>query len=213
MRRNWARLAVGLVLVAAGILFLLQNLNLVVSAWGILWALIFAAGGIAFLWLFLRNRAVWWPVIPGLTLLAIAVLIALDSLELGLAERWGGSIVLAGIGIAFALIYISHQQHWWAVVPAGALLSLALMVALFPGDVPEAGAVFLMGLGITFGIVYLLPGRGRRHTWALVPALVLFLLGLFVLGTSIPASLFLWPMVLILAGLYIVYRVLRRRTV
>lgn len=214
MRRDRLRLAVGLILVAAGILFILQNFNLLISAWGALWALIFAAAGVAFLWAFFRNRESWWPVIPGLFLLAIAALIALDSVNLGLAEAWGGAIVLAGIGIAFAVVYIAHREHWWAIIPAGVLLTLALTTALYGSrSAPEAGSVFLMGLGVTLAVAYALALRRWRLNWMLILAAVLFLIGAVTLAASTPAGLYVWPLALIAIGLYILFRILRPRRV
>jgi hypothetical protein len=45
-------------------------------------------------------------------------------------EVIGGSIFLAAIGLAFINIYIVEKQNWWAIIPAGVLLTISIVVGL-----------------------------------------------------------------------------------
>ena len=68
------RLFWGILLILGGVVFLLQNLGYF-ELGDLFWALLFGLGGLFFLSVFFPNRANWWALIPGLTLLSIAVLL------------------------------------------------------------------------------------------------------------------------------------------
>src|SRR6266542_610042 len=146
MRRYDARLIWGLVLVAGGILFLLQNIGLLPFG-GYVWAITFATAGGIFLAYFFNNRANWWAIIPGLTLLGIGLIIALALLAPGQTGAWAGGVFLGMIGLAFWIVYLTNRAYWWAIIPGGVLVTLAVVAAgsaLF--DSMALGGLFFIGL-------------------------------------------------------------------
>jgi hypothetical protein len=206
---SWRAIA-GLLLVIAGVLLLLQTLNIVSFLWDAIWAVLLIGGGVCFLLAFLGNRSYWWAAIPGMTLLGLGGLVGLSIL--GLDTFFGGSMFLALTSAGFWLVYLRARENWWAVIPGGVLLTLAAIAGL-DEFVPwmETSGLFFLGLALTFALVYLLPTPSGRMSWALIPAGALFLLGLIItLATSSVLNL-LGPAVLILGGIYLVYRALRRR--
>ena len=70
-----------ILLIGVGILLLLQNFGILGGVVALIWSLIFAAGGLIFVYMFLTNRTPWWALIPGFTLLGLAALIALEALR------------------------------------------------------------------------------------------------------------------------------------
>jgi len=67
---------------------------------------------------------------------------------------------------------------------------------------------------LTFGLVSLAPPPHGRQKWALIPATVLLVIGLLIALASMPFIKYLWPLALILVGLYLILNVLglqRRR--
>jgi hypothetical protein len=205
-RVEW-RIWVGILLVAVGALLLLQTFSLLHFLWEAVWAILFAAGGVVFLVVFLGSEERWWAAIPGMALLGIGALIGLSIL--GLADAIGGAAFLGALSLAFWLVYLRRHQNWWAVIPGGVLLTLAWVAGL-EQIVPwvETGGLFFVGLALTFGLVYLLPTPQGRMTWALIPAAILFVVGLIVIFATTPMLRFLWPAVLILGGGYLVLRAL-----
>jgi hypothetical protein len=187
---------------------LLQNLGILGGVLGFLWAFLFGAGGLVFLSVFLADRSNWWAIIPGVVLLSLAAVVALDQLVPEADEAWGGALFLGGVGLSFWLIYFTNRGHWWAVIPGGVLFTLALVAGLSSvfEDV-EMGGVFFLGLGLTFGLLSLLPTPEGRMKWALIPAAVLLVMGLLLLAAAIAILEVLWPAALILVGLYFVIRV------
>jgi hypothetical protein len=202
------RIVAGLLLVFAGMLLLFQTFGILTFVWEVAWAAIFAVGGVYFMWTFLGRPNQWWAVIPGMALLGIAVLIGLSIV--GLDGPFGGAVFLGALSVAFWLVYLRSRENWWAIIPGGVLLTLAIVAGL--GEVMpwmETGGLFFLGMALTFALVYFLPTREERMTWALIPAGVLLVIGLIVIVATSTVLSFLWPVALILVGAYLVYRALR----
>ena len=204
MKRFDMRIVLGLVLVGAGALFLLENLGLFYGGISLLWIVILGGAGITSLYVYANNRNHWWALIPGSTLLAIALNIGLDLVAPRLASVLGGGIILGGISLSFWLIFLTNRHFWWAVIPAGVLTSLAVVAVL--EEFVNTGGLFLVGLGLTFILIAVLPGYENRLKWAYIPGGILTLIG--VLTMPLLGGIFnvLWPLALIGAGGYVIYK-------
>ncbi len=212
MKRMDIGTAAGVLLVGVGALLLLQNLLVIHFAWGLIWAFLFAVSGILFLTVYLRDREHWWSLIPGLTLLAIGGLIGLEGIVPGGIGDWGGSIVLGGISLAFWGVYYARRDFWWVLIPAGTLLTLAVAVgfsSLLEGDLFVG--VFFLGMALTFAAVYFVPRPEGRMSWALIPAGVMAVMGMIFLATATSLFGYLWPALIILGGLFLLFRTYRKR--
>jgi hypothetical protein len=212
MRSIRAQIVMGLVLVAAGLLFLLQNLGLISGA-ALMWGAALAAGGLVFLYVYLQDRQQWWGLIPGFTLLGIGSMMILGELVPGVSEVWGGALVLGGIGVAFAAVYLSGRERWWAIIPAGVMLTLAAVTLIDPlvGNESIGGGLFFIGLGLTFGALYLLPTSEGRMTWAAYPAAILLIFGLLLSAALSSLAGYFWPLLIIILGGWLVVRSFRRQ--
>jgi hypothetical protein len=152
---------------------------------------------------FLIDRKRWWLLIPadGLVIAAIetaiqtmiipAVLNGEGNSPLLWAYTSGAGIMLL-LALPFFVVYFVSQKSWWALIPAGSLTSIGFMVALQTLIQETQNTYFdiftgvlLLGLAITFGILWL-----RRKTqptdWAKYPAAGLFVLSIlaFILGNA-----------------------------
>jgi len=212
MKRTDLNLIGGLLLVAMGALLLAQTFNLLTVNMAGLFGVLFAAGGILFLVWYSRERDQWWPLIPGFTLLSIGVLLVLDWLAPRLVGALGSSIVLGGISLAFWGVYLTKRDQWWALIPAGTLLTLALAIALEAaiGEGAFVG-IFFLGLAATFVLVYFTPRAEGRTAWPLFPAAALGIMGVIFLAIETSLFAFVWPVVLLLVGGYLLLRGIRRR--
>jgi len=207
MKRIDGSRLLGLALVGAGLLFLLQNLGFFGSLQSAFWALIFGAAGVGFLAALARNSAHWWAAIPGCALLGIGLLIALDVLAPALASDWGGPLFLGMLGLGFWVVYLVRRAYWWAIIPGGVLFTLALVAGMSETMVSDAaGWVFFMGLSATFGLVYLLPTNEGRKQWAIYLAAALLAMAVLVMAAMGQVANMVWPTALILAGVYLMYR-------
>ena len=207
MKRFEASVAWGILLIAGGVLFLLQNLGILGSGMALVWALLFATAGAVFMYVFLNDRDNWWAVIPGCVLLSVGTLIGLDELAPMVSNLLGGALVLGSIGLSFLIIYFTKREYWWAIIPGGVMLTLAVVTIVdsVAQDI-EVGGILFLGLGATFGILSLLPHPQGRMKWPLIPAAVLLIMGVLLTAASASVLNYIWPMALVLAGLYLVYR-------
>ncbi len=206
-----SRILWGGLLVLAGVLFLVQNLGLF-RIGELFWVVLLALGALFFLSIFLQNKANWWALIPGLTLISVGIIVLMNWIAPDHSERWSGSIILAGIGLSFALIYLVARQNWWAIIPAGVLFTLAVIAGLeeFYPALGTAG-LFFLGLGLTFALVALLPNPQGDMRWAWIPGGILLLVGSIFLVAGGNLLVYVWPVILILAGGLFIVRALRTR--
>ncbi len=196
----------GVLLILIGVLFLLQELNVVGDAFDYLWVILMAAAGAAFLYVFASRKEQWWAVIPGLTLLGLSLVAANDLLNLVPGGDLGGAVFLGSIGLAFWLVYARQPDQWWAIIPGGVMLTLALVAGLDP-LVDSDGGIFFLGLAATFTLVAVLTGSSADTRWAFIPAAVLGVLGLSLM-VSLDWELIniIWPAALIVVGGYLLVR-------
>jgi hypothetical protein len=210
---NW-RVVVGALLVLFGALALVQALGLIgpseILVSGLV-ALLFVGGGVAFLAVLLRDRRQWWAVIPGLVLTSIGVIVAYETFLPNAPDTFAGSIFLGGISLAFWLVYLLDRRQWWAVIPGGVLLTLAFIAGTANTAFADNGAAFFFGLGLTFVVVALLPNMGRNLRWAWIPAAVMLVMGAFLSLSATNLINYVWPVALILAGGYLVFRAYRKQ--
>lgn len=207
MQRDRGSVLLGVLLVLLGLLFLAATLGIVSTSWELLWVVAFGLAGLWFLALFAANRDRWWAAVPGFTLLGLATVIYMEELSPRGADVWSGTVFLGAIGFSFFAVYLSRGEHWWALIPAGTLLTLSLVAGIertMPGQ--RAGGVFLLGLGLTFLAVYLIPSLGRRQLWAVVPAAILLFLGAATIAASTRLFDIVVPVGLILLGGYLLLR-------
>jgi hypothetical protein len=207
MRRIDPRWLIGVLLVVGGILSLLDVQGIISNGSGIFWGLIFGAGGLLFLYMLFTDPNNWWAAFPGFTLLGLA---ASSFLPKSL-DAYDGLVFFAGISLAFWWVYFSNRDRWWAIIPAGVLLTLGVVSVLDHLSGLETGGSFFLGLGLTFVLVAILPG-GSSRTWALIPGVILLLFGAL-LGTPFSGlTQYLWPAVLIILGVYLVFRFMRNQS-
>ena len=204
MKKDQSRLIWGGILILAGILFLLQELNRLGNAFQYLWLILMAAGGGVFIWIYFTKKEQWWAIIPGLTLLGLS-LSGLDSLlNFYPGSSWTGAVFLGCIGLAFWLIYLRRQDQWWAIIPGGVLFTLAAVAGL-EKILDWSEVIFFLGLACTFALVGILPNQ-QDTRWAFIPAAVLAVLGVALFAPFKSAMLLIWPVALIALGVYILFR-------
>lgn len=208
MRKNAEpRLVLGVLLIAAGGLFLLQNLGIIPEAASLFWSIAFFVGGVGFLYVLYTDRSQWWAVIPGFTLIGVSGVIALSELGFGNA---GAAFILAMIGFSFWIIFSLNREYWWAIIPGGVLSSVALLVLVEP-LLTDEGPVGLMFLGFagTFLAVRFLADTTAEMRWAYIPAAIFGVMGVLFLVAAISLFEYVFPAAILLAGLYLVWRALR----
>jgi hypothetical protein len=178
MRQTNTSRLVGVVIVLFGVAILIQNMGLFGDGDNLVWSVLFGAGG----------------------LVAMSVVMQSPSV-------WGGTIFLAGLGLGFWGVYLLQRHFWWAIIPGGTLLTLAAVTALGDRGLGHvSGAALFLGLAATFGLVSVVPSEGAPRRWGLLPAAVLAVMGLTLFANRPMVMQIGWPLLLIGAGLAVLYR-------
>jgi len=138
---------------------------------------------IAALWFYSLGfwfRKYWGAILPGSLFLSGGTAAAMDTLLPG--SQLAGPVYLMVLAASFILIAIFSSKNWWAILPGGTFLSIGVVVLLenftthaeFPpfANHLKLGVytwVLLLGLGLTFGVLWLLR-RVHPTSWAKYPA-------------------------------------------
>jgi hypothetical protein len=195
----------------AGILMLVGVLALIgmyvtLSPW--VWVIALGAAGVIALVVYLTDRSSWSLMIPAYVMLAIAVLIALVTADV-MHDEVVAVFVLVVIAIPFLALYLRDTKQWWWLVPGYVLLAVALMLLLeeagILGDALTASYV-LFAIAIPFFVVYI---RDRKQWWFLIPAIVLTIIGLGLLGAA-DVGAYIVPILLLIAGVVLIVRLVMR---
>jgi hypothetical protein len=212
MNISTRRIFFGAALILLGGLFLFQQLfHLQFHVGAVIVAMVFALAGLGFLYVMSSKRDNWWAAIPGMVLLGLGVLIAVSEFYPHFANQFGGSLFLGFIGLAFLVVLLLRHEAWWAVIPAGVLFTLALVagVTQFLENGLASGAIFFLGIGLTFAVVGLMP-VGRKEKWPWIPSGICLVMGtLLMIGSgALVNSVFglIWPAILVLGGGYLIVR-------
>jgi len=140
------------------------------------------------------------------------VLIVLGAMFLlGQWMHVGGEGVVALIGVAFLAAYAFTGQYGF-LVPGGIMTGLGIGI-ISENRLEGEGAPVLLGLGLGFAAIYVIhrfrDGRWAADWWPLIPGGVLVVIGLFLAAGQaglLGAVGRWWPLILILIGLYMIFR-------
>ncbi len=131
----------------------------------------------------MRGRLIW-----GVALIAMGAFFLAQQLGLfGTVQLPFWAFAFGLLGLIFLATFVAYRRQWWALIPGCILLGVALLLVnsqneLIPAQ--QAGALFLLSIGLPFLLIYL---TDRRMWWALIPAGVLTVLALitFMIGREL----------------------------
>jgi len=209
-----SNLVFGSLLVLIGLAYLLNNLDIIFIESEVAVSTIFLAIGAYLLFKFSKTKAMGF-LIMGAIFTFIGLVIWLESIP-GFDDQFIGVIVLWTAAALFSYGFLKNHENWGFLIPAGVLFTIGSMVwlemVLYNEDV--LGSVFFLGLGSTFGFLYLIRNEKNRLDWAKVPALCLVAFSGFlflVTSDSLITDMF-FPVVLILLGGYLVYNATKQKS-
>lgn len=206
--RNWWALIPG------GVMVFLALVTLLVDSAGGEWvgALFLFMIALSFLMVYLNNRTHTWALIVAYVtaILGIAPLMAIGGRD----AAYYGPLFLFAVALPFFIVYFRSLENWWAIIPAGSMTVIAIIAALAISGLIRneneggyANALLMGGLAATFAVVWL------RHAkpWAKIVTIILAALAV---GSVFFAtySQILWPVAIILVGVYLFYTALRPKT-
>ena len=176
MNVNKSGLFWGVLLIGGGLLALADQMGYISTFSPQVWMIVFAAISLLALVSYaLSGWKQWGLLFPAGAFGGLALLIALAEENVDSAAV--ASPLFFGVLIPFVAAYLSDRtQNWWALIPGGVMLFLALTMLLVDSTGGEwVGALFLFMIALSFLVIYL---NNHTRTWALLVAYILAVLGI-----------------------------------
>ncbi len=195
----------GLLILFGGLLFVETFTDL--GAW--VWVGALTIGGLGVYAVYATDRSDRWMLVLSYALLAIALMVALITLDI-LQDSFVATYVLTAIALPFLYIYLNDRTHSWALIPVYILMAIGVMVGLIEGGILEdrlVASYVLLAIAIPFFVIY---ARNRKQWWALIPGVITGLIGLALLVAEAAAEVVV-PAALIIAGVWVLIRQFTRR--
>lgn len=206
--RNWWALIPG------GVMLFLALTTLLVDSAGGEWvgSLFLFMIALSFFMVYTSNRTRTWALLVAYitAVLGLAPAMASD----GALAPYYGAVFLLGAALPFFVLYFRSGEKWWAIIPASALTLLSIItIAAIAGWIRNenqggyASALLLGGLAAAFAVIWL------RHAkqWAKVVTIVLVALAVASVLFAAQSEI-LWPVAIMLVGVYLLFTALRKRT-
>lgn len=148
------------------------------------------------------NNSIW-----GIVLIGLGVLFLVNQIFPFITDLIWAAAFFAG-GLAIYNAYTRQRDRWWMLIPAYAMSvigGIIVLDTLLPNADDLVGAFVMFAIAFPFFYVYL---NNKNHWWALIPAGINAFIGLGLLLSALSALL---PVVLILAGVYLLARYMGNR--
>lgn len=157
-----------------------------------------------------KGRIFW-----GLALIIVGLLaLAAQFVEFGESL---GLLIVPALGVIFLLWGVLSRESG-LLIPGGILGGVGVGILLITGPYEAAsgqvqGGVFLLAFAAGWALIPILSSivTGDNHWWALIPGGIMALVGSGLLFGGVAVTLLeffdrIWPVFLILAGLYLIVR-------
>lgn len=193
---------VAYLLLGAGLFLFLANTGVFSALPAFLWLTLLLGVGAAF-WLGSLGALSLWQRVAGFAGIGVFAIVTSGS--------FAGVAALSFPALGFGLVYLVSKR-WWALLPAGLLGSVALLVgldALFPRW--DTTPVLFLGFAATFSLLYLLSPRRGGKRWALFPAVGFIVLTVLSNDPSGNTPGLLLPLLLVGAGWLLLWWWRRKR--
>lgn len=207
--RRWALIPAWVMIVLTSVIFLEGRIHS-----NLIGAIVLFGIGLPFLLVYLMDKTKCRALIPFGVLTIVGMFPLLD---LVVAGQIFDMLVIALLAVPFYVMYFWSKKNWWALIPAGVFTSVLLTLSverLMPDNAgfetgTLMGAVMLMGIGLTFGLLWLKRVEYKTD-WALYPTLILLLLAMFTVLFGNLNNL-VGPVLMIAVGVAVVgYAVLKK---
>jgi hypothetical protein len=176
MKVNKWSLYWGILLIGFGLYALARTMGYEIPEDPTTWAYIFGAISLlSLIFYFLDGVKEWGWLFPAGIFGALALMMTMVSN--GVESALIAAPLFLGIGLPFVVaFFIDRANNWWALIPAGVMLFMALlMMVVDDANGNWIGALVMFMISLSFFVVYLI---NRSHTWALLVAYIMFVLSL-----------------------------------
>jgi len=204
----------GLFFILFGGLLLLGTADIVHIQGDMVVAAVFGTAGLVLLLAHFLQKKPLWMLITGAVSLFVGAAVFIENSRV-LPEESIGALLFLIIAAVFLMQLKKGKKAWWAIIPGGFSLVMAGHVLLnicYWNPDELHGALFFGGMGLIFGIIYLLKDDQYKLGWAIWPAGSGFVMAAIILFGRAHSAIdkLVLPLILISAGALILTRSLRQ---
>ncbi len=197
----------GILLIGAGAVALAQQMGYMRQVPDQIWVWVFALISLlGFVSFGLSGWKQWGWLFPAGIFGGLAVTTGLALA--GIDRPAIASSLFVGLLLPFAAAYLLDRTHnWWALIPGGVMVFLALVTLLADTRGEWIGSLFLFLVALSFFVVYL---NNRARSWALLVAYIMAILAIAPLTATLgEGAAYYGPVFLLAVGLPFLYIYLR----
>jgi len=201
----WRTDFVGIAMMVSGALLLAVNFGIVPASPFVLariFGILFILAALVFLFFTGAGGALGWLIIPAGILGTVGVVTLVLGARMFMSPV-AAELAAAGLGLTFLAVFLTRRNHWWALIPTGAFLGMAVWAFVGP-RFPVLGwhpVPVMFCVGLSFFAIYLSAIQKRRMRWCvLVGALVVAAALAWLLALLLARWLALWPLALVVVG-------------
>ncbi len=182
MRNKFDAFIFGLILIAAGGLFMARNLGYEIDLTPTFGMVVFAGLSVlCFIRYFMGDLKQWGRLMPACLLAAAAVMIGLSQADV--RDTLIAAPLFIGFTIPFVVAFFTdRQKNTWAVIPASIFAMLTVIALIGEQQGEFFGALVVLVIATPFFIVYL---TQPKQWWAIIPAGILGSVGLTALISAV----------------------------
>ena len=205
---------IGGMIILLGVLALLINSDILRGLDDLLGGALLLLGALIFFGIYNRDRAKWWPLLPGSVLAVLGIGVILDTFVPFASDLMGAAFMYALFAV-FAFVF-TRESSWWAVIPAGVAFTLGTVVLVDSFNLIDSdlnGVIFFLGMGLTFLYLWSLRQDFQNLNWAIWPAGALLALALLVYVNQVRwmRDEFVFPALVIFVGVIIIINGTRKK--
>lgn len=168
---------------------------------------------LSFLIVYMNKRTRTWALLVAYITAVLGIAPAMASY--GAVAAYYGAVFLFAAALPFVALYFRSSDKWWAIIPASTLILLSIITAAAVTgriDNPNQGgyvtALLMGGLAAAFAVIWLRHAKAWAKVVTIALAAVALTSGLFAAQSEI-----LWPVAIILVGVYLLFTSRRKKTI
>lgn len=207
----WRTDFVGVAMIISGIIFLLNNFNIITMQNVLpktfiisrILGILFMIAGIVFLFFQGAGGGLFWLWLPAGFLFTIG----LDILIIGINNFfavYSGIVFTIGTGLTFLVVFLFRRKHWWALIPSGLSFGFTAWIILLINNsiIGYHPVILIVSLGISFMTIYLLSVQKQKKKWSLITGCINIIISLlYFIVILIYKNKFLLSFILIFLGI------------
>lgn len=205
-------LVLGIIIIAIGVLSLLDNLiRDDFMTW--VWIIVLAASSVISGWHYIRSRETWAGVVAYVTGAVAAII--LFTAEIRIQGTLVPVLVMAIIGLPFLVVGLRDPNNRGLLIPAYVMFAIALLIIITDSSKQQPDELIPAYVMAVIGLPFIVMAFVRHNYGLLIPGGIMLALSLFFVGSFVGVNpqvfTIIVPLLLIAAGGFLMLKSVTER--